>query len=242
MDDCHQEVWLDQLHLFSKDFFERYHRPLVIVSYAQSLDGSIATRNREPLRLSCHQAMVLTHRIRAASDAIVIGINTLMVDNPQLTVRLVEGSNPQPIILDSKLRIPLRARLLERTDHRCWVACADKSDPARIRVVESRGAEVIRCNPDLLGRVELPHLLQQLGERGIRSIMVEGGSQVITSFFEARLVDQVIITIAPRLVGGLTVLSRHVVGDGSQLHLNPTSYQSCGSDIILWGRPQWQTQ
>jgi riboflavin biosynthesis pyrimidine reductase len=70
--------------------------------------------------------------------------------------------------------------------------------------------------------------------------MVEGGSQVISSFIEARLVDQMIITIAPRLVGGLPVFDRPAVTNGSLLHLNPVTYQSCGPDIILWGRPQWQ--
>ncbi len=79
----------------------------------------------------------------------------------------------------------------------------------------------------------------KLGDRGIKSIMVEGGSQVITSFIEARLVDQMIITIAPRLVGGLPILNGSLLPNGSSLHLNPVSYQSCGQDIILWGRPQW---
>jgi len=237
---CHPEGWFDRLPHLSESFLERHHRPLVTVSYAQSVDGSIATRNREQLRLSSHQSMVLTHRIRAACDAIVIGINTLLVDNPQLTVRLVEGSSPQPIVLDSNLRIPLQARLLDRTDHRCWVACTDKSDLRRVGAVESRGGEVIRCGHDRRGMVDLPHLLHQLGKRGIRSIMVEGGSQVITSFIEARLVDQMIITIAPRLVGGLPVLDRPAVGNGSLLHFNPVSYQSCGPDIILWAQPQWQ--
>lgn len=240
MDDCPQEAWFERLPLLTKEFFDRHRRPLVTVSYAQSVDGSIATRNREPLRLSGHQSMVLTHRIRAASDAILIGINTLMVDNPLLTVRLVEGVNPQPILLDSNLRVPLRARILDRLDRHCWIACTDKSGPERIDEVENRGAVVIRCSRDLLGRVNLQNLLHQLGERGVRSIMVEGGSQVITSFIEAQLVDQLIITIAPRLVGGLSVLNRHAAGEGSALHLNPVSYQSCGRDIIVWGRPQWR--
>lgn len=240
MDNRNQQAWLDQLPRLSREFFERYQRPFVIVSYAQSLDGSIATRDREPLRLSGEQSMLMTHRIRAASDAILIGINTLVIDNPRLTVRLVEGTDPQPIVLDSSLRIPLQAQLLERTDLPCWVACSERTDLERVRVVEGRGAKVIRCNRDLLGRVELGHLLQQLGQRGIRSIMVEGGSQVITSFLEARLVDQVIITIAPRLVGGLPVLCRHIVGATSQLELDSATYESCGPDIILWGRPRWQ--
>ena len=242
MDDWHQQAWLDQLPLVSKEFFERHHRPLVTVSYAQSVDGTIATRDREPLPLSSHPAMILTHRIRAASDAIVIGINTLIADNPRLTVRLVDGPSPQPIVLDSHLRTPLQAKLLDRTDHQCWVACVNENDPERIGSVESRGAAVIRCNRDLLGRVALPHLLLQLGEMGIRSIMVEGGGQVITSFMEARLVDQMIITIAPRMVGGLTVLNRHIAGNGFQVNLDPRACRFCGPDIILWGKPQWQAQ
>lgn len=238
--DCHRQAWFDRLPDLSKEFLDRHHRPMVTVSYAQSVDGSIAARNRQQLMLSSRQSMVLTHRIRAACDAIVIGINTLLVDNPLLTVRLIDGPNPQPIVLDSKLRIPLQSRLLDRTDHRCWLACTDKSNIERIGSVERRGAELIHCRRDHLGRVDLPDLLSLLGQRGIRSIMVEGGSQVITSFLEARLVDQMIITIAPRLVGGLPVLNRPTAGNGSLLHLDSITYQSCGPDIILWGKPRWR--
>lgn len=238
--DGHQEAWFVQWPLLAEEFLTRHHRPLVTVSYAQSVDGSIASRNREQLQLSSRPSMVLTHRIRAACDAIVIGINTLLVDNPLLTVRLSEGTSPQPIVLDTNLRIPLQARLLDRTDRRCWLACADDSDPARVSAVEGRGAEVLRCRRDRQGRVDLPDLLRLLGERGIRSLMVEGGSQVISSFIAARLVDQMIITIAPRLVGGLQVLDRPATGNGSSLRLSAVTYQPCGPDIILWAQPQWQ--
>jgi riboflavin-specific deaminase-like protein len=234
------DQWFEQLPLLAEAFLAHHHRPLVTVSYAQSVDGSIATRSREQLRLSSDQSMILTHRIRAACDAIVIGINTLLVDNPLLTVRLVAGASPQPIVLDSHLRIPLQARLLDRTDHRCWLACTEDSDPKRAGQVQTRGAEVIHCRQDCQGRVDLPDLLHQLGKRGIRSIMVEGGGQVITSFLEARLVDQMIITIAPRLVGGLPVLDRPAVSNGSRLHLSSVFCQSCGPDLILWAKPQWQ--
>jgi riboflavin-specific deaminase-like protein len=237
---CHPDQWFAQWPRQAEDFLRRHHRPLVTVSYAQSVDGSIATRNREQLCLSSHQSMVLTHRIRAACDGIVIGINTLLVDDPQLTVRLAEGVSPQPIVLDSNLRIPLQAKLLERTDRRCWLACTDGSDPGRIGAVEGRGAEVIRCHRSRRDRVDLLDLLHLLGERGIRSIMVEGGGQVITSFIKARLVDQLIITIAPRLVGGLPALDRPAAGNGSPLHLRSVTYQACGPDIILWAQPQWQ--
>jgi riboflavin-specific deaminase-like protein len=235
-----QEEWFGCLPLLSEEFFRRNHRPLVTVSYAQSVDGSIATRNRNPLKLSSCQSMMLTHRIRAHSDAIIIGINTLLTDDPLLTVRYTGGSDPQPIVLDSNLRIPLQARLLERTDRRCWLACTDSNKPERCSEVESQGAEIIFCRHDRQGRVDLTNLLYLLGERGIRSIMVEGGSKVITSFVENQLVDKLIITIAPHLVGGLPVLDSHAA-DGSLLQLNSVSYQSCGPDLILWAQPYWQT-
>lgn len=240
--DLPQQEWFRRLPHLSAECLRRHQRPLVTVSYAQSVDGSIASRKRAPLQLSGHQSMILTHRIRAACDAIVIGINTLMVDNPLLTVRLVEGPNPQPIVLDSHLRTPPHARLLERTDRGCWLACTGDPDPGRVDAVESRGAEVIRCQRDPLGRVDLPDLLSLLGARGIRSIMVEGGSQVITSFVEARLVDQLIITIAPSLVGGLPVLDRPAADDGCRLSLDPICVEACGPDLIVWAQPQWQAQ
>jgi riboflavin-specific deaminase-like protein len=152
--------------------------------------------------------MVLTHRLRAGSDAILIGINTLLIDDPQLTVRLVEGKNPRPIVLDSNLRIPARARIFQRDEHICLLAGTTRNGYERIAEIENMGGEVIRCRPDPSGKVDIPHLLDELGKREIRSVMVEGGSQVITSFLESRLVDQLIITISPRLVGGLPVLGR----------------------------------
>src|SRR5512133_2370683 len=90
----------------------REGRPLVTLSYAQSLDGSLAAQRGTPLALSGPQSMELTHRLRAAQDAILVGIGTVLSDNPRLTVRLVEGSQPQPVILDSHLRFPLNANLL----------------------------------------------------------------------------------------------------------------------------------
>ena len=236
---CDRAQWFSEWPARAEEFLHRHHRPLVTVSYAQSVDGSIASRAREQLLLSSSQSLVLTHRIRAACDAVVIGINTLLADNPLLTVRLAAGPSPQPIVLDTNLRMPLQARLLDRPDLRCWVACAHDSDPERAAALEGRGAVLLRCQRDRHGRVDLPSLLALLGARGIRSIMVEGGAEVISSFIEARLVDQLIITIAPRLVGGLPVLDRPAARNGSRLQLESVVYQACGPDIILWAQPHW---
>jgi riboflavin-specific deaminase-like protein len=236
-----QEDWFASAPALADDFHRRHQRPLVTVSYAQSLDGSIATRNREQLELSSKESMVLTHRVRAVSDAILIGINTLLADDPQLTVRLAEGESPQPIVLDSSLRIPPTARLLDRTDRNCWLACTDSNSQQRCLQLQERGAELLCCGADREGRVNLFDLLGLLGRRGIKSVMVEGGSQVITSFIENRLVDKLIITIAPRLVGGLSVLDQ-TAGAHPLVTLESVSYQPCGPDLILWALPQWQVQ
>ena len=100
----------------AKGFCTKNNRPFIIISYAQSVDGSIASRSRLPIHLSGTESSVLTHQIRAGCDAILIGIGTLLADDPQLTVRLVESRNPQPIILDTHLRTPLNAKLVKRSD------------------------------------------------------------------------------------------------------------------------------
>lgn len=235
----YQEKWFDDLPQRAYTFLENHQRPLVTVTYAQSIDGSIATRNRKQLQLSGRDSMMMTHRLRASSDAILIGINTLLIDDPQLTVRLVEGENPRPIVLDSNLRVPAKARIFQRDEHRCLLAGTTRNGYEQIKEVENMGGEVIRCRPDQRGKVDLHHLLDQLGQRGIRSVMVEGGSQVITSFLESRLVDQLIITISPRLVGGLPVLGRSLSVAGSYPLLGDVSYHFCGPDIVLWAQPQW---
>ena len=240
MNDHLKEEWFDRLPYLAKNFFDQHQRPLVIISYAQSIDGSIASRNSKPLQLSCHESMLITHRIRAVCDAITIGINTLLMDDPLLTVRFVEGTNPQPIVLDSRLRTPLKARLLNHTDHHCWLASLSTNKSQSVEALEARGVELIYCNRDHLGRVDLPDFLHKLGKKGITSLMVEGGSQVITSFIEAHMVDQMIITIAPHLVAGLPLLNRPSVSNDYLMHLQNVSYHPCGEDILIWGQPRWQ--
>lgn len=234
-----QMEWFNNLPQRAESFLQHHQRPLVTVTYAQSVDGSIATRSRKQLMLSSRDSMVLTHRLRASCDAILIGINTLLIDDPQLTVRLVEGRNPRPIVLDSNLRTPAKARILQRDKHRCLLAGTTRNGYERILELETLGGEVLRCRPDPNGKVDLDSLLKQLGQRGIRSVMVEGGSEVITSFLESHLVDQLIITISPRLVGGLPVLGRSLEKDGSYPSLKHVSYMQCGPDIVIWAQPHW---
>jgi GTP cyclohydrolase II len=217
----------------------RRGRPFVTLSYAQSLDGSFAERPGRPLALSGPQAMALTHGLRAAHEAILVGIGTVLADNPRLTVRLVEGHDPQPVVVDSRLRFPPYADLLKQRGTPL-IATNEGADPERRRALEAAGARILVV-PGSNGWVDLGGLLTQLGSMGINSLMVEGGAQIITSFLTSRLVDQVVLTIAPLLVGGLRVVNH--LGPSSRRRfprLTNLSYQQLGDDLVLRGDPDWE--
>jgi GTP cyclohydrolase II len=196
-------------------------RPFVTVSYAQSIDGSIASRRRRPLPISGPAAMRMTHALRALHDGILVGIETVLADDPQLTVRLV-------------------ARLLQRAKGRSWLVGAADIPEERVAAVTRAGAEVLPCRREAHnGRLDLRETLNILHARGIRRLMVEGGARVITSFVQARLVDLFIITIAPKLVGGLQVMTAPPNGTEMPMTLTEIRHTQLEDDLILWARPQW---
>ncbi len=214
-------------------------RPLVTLTYAQSLDGSIAARAGHPLAISGPRSQAFTHALRAAHDAILVGIGTVLADNPALTVRLVPGNNPRPVVLDTRLRLPSYAKLL-RDGNRPWVATAESAAPERQQDLESRGARVFRFPVGPGGGIHLPALLAKLAELRVASLMVEGGAQVITSFLSARLADYLVVTVAPILVGGLRVLDTYLPAlQGSFPKLTAVTYHRVGDDLVLWGAPRW---
>ncbi len=221
-------------------FRAKHNRPFISVSYAQSVDGSIASGNRLPIQLSGPESAVLTHQIRAASDAILIGIGTLLADDPRLTVRLAEGSNPQPITLDTHLRTPLNARLMTQSDLSPWIINAKDNCDNRFEALKNAGATPLPCVTGRDGKIDLPALMAMLAEMQVNSIMVEGGAKVITSFVHSRLIDQFIITISPRLVGGLPVIDSNGLNLNTNLTLDQVSYQRLGNDLIIWTRPDWK--
>jgi 3,4-dihydroxy 2-butanone 4-phosphate synthase/GTP cyclohydrolase II len=243
---CYQPLKLGIMERINRPLIEaaayrqRLGRPFVTLSYAQSLDGSIAARPGRPLALSGSQSLALTHGLRAGHDAILVGIGTLLADNPRLNVRLVEGKDPQPIVVDSRLRFPSYAQLL-RNGRAPWIAASDSADPERQAALEQSGALVLRLPAGANGWVDLAALLQHLGKLGINSLMVEGGAQIITSFLAARLVDQMVLTIAPLLVGGLRVMD--YLGQ-TQMNCFPrlrqVTYQRLGEDLVLRGEPHWE--
>ena len=218
----------------------RTGRPYVTLTYAQSLDGAIAARPGHPLALSCRESQTMTHVLRANHDAILVGIGTVLADNPSLTVRLVSGKNPQPVVLDGRLRFPLFSKLLRQQNHFPWIMTSTEAEPERQAALESLGARVYRLPSGDNGGIELKEVLQRLGEMGINSLMVEGGAQIITSFLGFQAVDQVIVTIAPVLVGGVRVLDiLHQPRPKVFPRLINVDYQRIGEDLVVRGDPDW---
>lgn len=217
----------------------RMGRPFVLVSYAQSIDGSIATWDRRPLRISGPASMTFTHRLRSLFDAILVGIDTVLADDPQLNVRLVQGRSPQPVVLDTHLRIPLESRLLRRTDRASWVVSSKATCEARAAAIQRAGATILPCPLDHHGLIDIGHLMTLLHDRRVHSVMVEGGAKVITSFIDAGLVDLFIITLSPVLIGGLRVVQNRNEAPVPRVSLGDIHYERLEDDMILWARPHW---
>jgi riboflavin-specific deaminase-like protein len=208
--------------------------PVVTVSWAQSASGAIATEAGKPLLLSGPESMLLTHRLRAMHDAILVGIQTVLADDPLLSVRVLPEPRPhpqpQPVVLDSRLRFPLAARLLARQDRKPWIfsSSGPESDGSeeKARALEERGARLFRVSRGP-GGLDLYPVLQALAAAGITSLMVEGGAKVLRAFITAGFAEQLVVTVSPSPVPGL---------QGPDMPgLVQSVTEMCGADSVTWG-------
>jgi diaminohydroxyphosphoribosylaminopyrimidine deaminase/5-amino-6-(5-phosphoribosylamino)uracil reductase len=178
--------------------------PFVTVKAAVSLDGRMATRTGESQWISSAAAREYAHLLRAESDALMVGINTVLRDDPLLTIRHLSGKKKSLIrvIIDSRLRFPPEARLV-RTRDRGKIIIFARADASRQRAeaLLKKGLAVVRA-PAKSGGLDLGSVLAWLGSNEISSVLVEGGSALASTVLEERLADKVILTIAPKLVGG----------------------------------------
>jgi riboflavin biosynthesis pyrimidine reductase len=148
----------------------------------------------------------------------------------------VAGANPQPVVLDSTLRTPLDAALLSHP-RGLWILTTERSGSDAHHALAARGAEVVVLPTDEVGRVSLSAALAALHARGMRSVMVEGGAHVLESFVAGHLAHYAVITLAPRLVGGLHAY--HAGSNGALPRLAQVAYTPAGEDLIVWGEPVW---
>jgi diaminohydroxyphosphoribosylaminopyrimidine deaminase/5-amino-6-(5-phosphoribosylamino)uracil reductase len=210
--------------------------PFVTLKFVQTLDGKIATAVGDSRWISGAFSLRFAHQLRSFHHAVLVGVETIIRDNPQLTVRLVKGKNPKKIIIDGQLRTPLDSNILKgKAALSTIIATTSLSEVKKIKDYQSKGAKVWVLKKDIANQVDLQNLLQELGKRDIRSILVEGGSKVIHSFMEKRLVDWLFIILAPKIIGkGLTGLDIPVSQkfEYSSSFSSPRFLQS-GNDIIL---------
>jgi GTP cyclohydrolase II len=185
----------------------RADRPYVVLKYAQTLDGRIATGSGDSKWISGEEERALSHALRAACDAVMVGVGTVLRDDCRLNVRMVPGASPLRVVLDSTLRTPSTASMLDDGAPTLFLTTekAEEDDRKRLRVAGA-GIRVLPPGP---GGVDLAAALRQLRDEGVRSVLVEGGAQVITSLLGAGLADRIVVGTAPRIIGAGT----EAVGD-----------------------------
>jgi 5-amino-6-(5-phosphoribosylamino)uracil reductase/diaminohydroxyphosphoribosylaminopyrimidine deaminase/5-amino-6-(5-phosphoribosylamino)uracil reductase len=217
-------------------------RPTVTVSYAQTLDGRLATASGSSRWISAPESLRFAHRLRAEHDAVAVGAGTACKDDPRLTVRLVSGEDPLRVVVDSTLRTPLTAAVLANGAAAGTVlAVTERAPENRCEEAMSLGATVLRLPAGAGGRVDLRALLSELHSLGVRSVMVEGGAALITSFLGERLADRLAVCIAPKILGrGIEAVGDLGICDlTDSLSLADTSVTPYGVDLVLESRIEY---
>lgn len=225
--------------------------PFVTAKFAMSLDGKIATRAGDARWISSAESRIRVHELRDVSDALLVGVNTILADDPQLTTRLnspplragegpgVGMHHPLRIIADSGGRIPLTARVLDPAlPSRTIIATTAQMPAATRHALETRGVEVWIL-PEREKRVDLAALMRKLGEREITTVLAEGGGTLLASLFEQALVDKVLAFVAPIVIGGdsapTPVRGAGIAHLADALRLDRVSVERVGADVLISG-------
>lgn len=213
--------------------------PFVTLKIAQTLDGKVATATGESKWITGEKARQEGHRLRDANDAILVGVNTVLKDNPSLTARVPKGRDPLRVIVDSGLRIPADAGVITQTSSAGTIVATLADAPrARIKRLQDAGAEVLAVK-SAQGRVDLRDLVKKLGRKGIMSLLIEGGPEVHASAIRSGIVDKVVLFVAPVLMTGRDSLCS--IGGvsparlGQALRLTEVTSRFVGKDLMIEG-------
>jgi diaminohydroxyphosphoribosylaminopyrimidine deaminase / 5-amino-6-(5-phosphoribosylamino)uracil reductase len=214
-------------------------RPWVIAKWAMTLDGKIATRTGDSKWITSPEARACVHRVRGRVDAVIIGSGTALADDPELTCRMARGRHPKRVVLDSSARLPLKSKLVRSARDIPVIVAVSKQAPARrVAALSAAGCNVV-VMPTKRGRVDAGKLLDLLGSMEMTNVLVEGGGEVLGSFFDARLIDEVMAFIGPTIVGGpgtSPVQGKGVAAITSALNLADVHTTRLGDSILLRGR------
>lgn len=215
----------------------RAPRPPVTIHYAQTLDGRLATRTGDSQWISAEPSTRFAHGLRASHAAVMVGSGTVASDDPRLTTRLVQGPSPARIVVDSTLRLSPSAKVVTDGAAPIMLATTDRAPTERRRVFAEAGAEVLvlPATPD--GRVHLGALLDELGRRGLGSVLVEGGARLITALLREHRVRRLVVSIAPIIVGaGIEAVGDlDIVRLRDALAFRRASFSQVGPDVIFDG-------
>ncbi|NIP29417.1 MAG: bifunctional diaminohydroxyphosphoribosylaminopyrimidine deaminase/5-amino-6-(5-phosphoribosylamino)uracil reductase RibD, partial [Candidatus Dadabacteria bacterium] len=187
------------------EFFNSYivnKIPFVVLKMASTIDGKIASKTGDSKWIGSPEQRKIAHELRSKVDGVLVGINTVLKDDPQLNVRISKKNitQPVPIVLDSKLRIPLNSNIFKIHDKSIIVTTSENR--SKVRKLENVGAVVLKVRSNKEGMISIKDLLRRLGKMEFSSILIEGGSQVGASFLKQKLVDKVNFFISPRIIGG----------------------------------------
>lgn len=174
-------------------------RPWITLKVATSLDGNVALIDGSSRWITGQSSLKRSHLLRAETDAILVGIGTVLKDNPELTVRLIDGKNPLKIALDTYLRIPLDAKLFN--EGKTLIVTSKNSSPQKMEELISKGIDVLQVPTDFSGKLNIKEMVFKLPSMGIHYLLVEGGPRVLSSFFEADLCDEMALFYAPKIIG-----------------------------------------
>ena len=178
-------------------------RPFVTMKAAMTMDGKIATRTKASRWISGERSREFGHRLRNHADAIMVGIGTLLADNPSLTTRLPEGGkNPLRIVVDSKANTPLESKVVTENPENTLIFTTEAAPASQLSALQAKGVEVVTLPADAQGRVPLDQLMDELGRHEITSVLVEGGSVLNYSLLASGLIDKVYFFMAPLIFGG----------------------------------------
>lgn len=214
-------------------------RPFVCLKTAMTIDGKIATRTGASRWIASQSSLRYAHHLRNIYDSILVGVGTVLIDNPRLDVRRVQKvKDPIRIVLDTFARTPLKSNIMNLSISRTIVVVGPKAPGSRVEALVRKGAEVLQA-PATGGRIDVKELLKKLGEMKITSVLVEGGGEVNASFFEAGLVDKALFFIAPKVFGGRDAKTP-VEGEGIKLpaqakFLKNIHLERVGEDILVSG-------
>jgi len=210
-------------------------KPFVIVKVAMSLDGKIATKTGDSKYITSKEARAYVHKLRGEVDAVMVGLNTVLRDNPKLTPRLTKGKDPIKIVVDSKLKIPKSCNLFKEPS-KLIIATTNKASHNEIKKFEQKGVNVIIAKSKN-GMVNLQDLMIQLGKREISSVMIEGGSELNSSAIRDGVVDKILIFAAPKIIGnGLGAIGNlGITKINKAIKLKNSITRKIGKDLLIEG-------